>query len=311
MPAAADLAQVAVGPRAWAVLRDAELLVGPPPSDQWRPQRRAAAADCRLPTWDRRGRLWVARGGELLRWTGRWEVIDRRGAPILQILPGPGGLVLLSGYAADPAPVRSRVWWLPDGGRASAIGGIPPTWRTWRLGWAAHPDGVRLTACVHKATRYWRVPHHGYFVFLWRSGRVEPCWLGSRLARPYLAAVHATLRPGRADRLVSLEVDGAGERRVAVYRPIGFGYEHEWDSPPVPGGSDLHSGGNWVLLQGLTAVPWVRGLTWDGQQYRLGEPQPEPAPPAAQAALPDGRLVAFTSPGWVTLVLSGPSGGNR
>lgn len=251
---------------------------------------------------DGQPRLVAAQGEASLDLSSQPPARQRLPLPIRQLLPTPDReqLVLLVGRGDGPVPTESAVYHLVrPGATPTLVDAVQPTWRAWRLGWARAGGGWRLVAATHKQTRYWRVLHNCLFVFDWQDHQAVPWWLGSRLSRPYRDAVHGPLREASDDRLVALETTAERQTVVMVYRPMGFGYQGEWESAAVPGAERLMCLGAAVLVWGQRdGNPWWARLRAEGEQYRLLDlPEPPPAPEAVVPA-PDGHWAGFWAGAW-------------
>ncbi len=247
------------------------------------------------------GLLVGARGAALLR-LDSGATLARLPAPIRQLLPAtePPGVVILTGTDGDPAPAESTVWWLDGVGLAPRrVTALEPHWRTWRIGWARCDGQTRLVAATYKATRFLPFLHRCLFVFEWSAPRATAWWLGSRLSRPYQDATHGDLRADGADRLVSLEADQEGDPVLAVYRPIGFGYEGEWSAPAPAGASRVVTVGDHVLVTGRSdAAHWARQLVADGAEYRLSESLAAAPDSTGLVSLDPSRLAGYWGGQW-------------
>lgn len=125
-------------------------------------------------------------------------------------------------------PARERTVQVARGGRM-LWQGVPHRWRPWKLRVAdVLGNGKRAIAVgIVKATRHFPTPHNALFLYQFDGSTVEPLWLGSALARPYLDFTFARLRGNRAEKLVAVEVKRNGRQCVAVYGWRGFGFEKE------------------------------------------------------------------------------------
>lgn len=87
-------------------------------------------------------------------------------------------------------------------------------------------DGGRdIVVGVYKKSRYDPVMAKRPFVYAWDGKHLVPKWLGSRLSRRFDDLAVGEMDGRRGDELVALERDGAGNRRVAVYRWYSFGFD--------------------------------------------------------------------------------------
>ncbi len=244
--------------------------------------------------------LLGARGKSLLRLdlpAKRWAEIGTLPAPILQLLPGEGGAMVLTGTAEQPVPDQSAVWWVQwtpvfAVTRVEAIGDNDHPWQLW---WATVDGEQRLAAATHRATYYARFPHHCMFLYAWKDGKATPCWLGSRLSRPYREAAHADLRADGRTRLIALEETRDGGLGLSVYTPAQFGYTSEWRTESLPGLERIAARGTIVICTGNddagNARTWILQVKADG--YEL-VPLPE-TPPSLNAVT---ALDATSIAGW-------------
>jgi len=249
--------------------------------------------------------LLGARGTALLRLdlpAKRWVELGALPAPILQLLPGDGGAMALTGVAGHPVPAESAVWWVRwtpafAAARVEAIGDNDHPWQLW---WATVDGERRLAAAAHRATYYARFPHHCMFLYAWQDGKATPRWLGSRLSRPYRDAAHADLRADGRTRLIALEETRDGGLGVSVYAPAQFGYTGEWRTEALPGLERLAARGSAVLCLGKDdagkARAWRLRATDDGYQLAL---LPE-APPSLDVitTIDDARLAGWWEGAW-------------
>ncbi len=240
--------------------------------------------------------LLGARGREILRRgnDGRWRRIGRAPVAIRQLLPardGQSGAVLLT---------RDAVWWAvwKRGFTCRRVRAVKPEYHPWQLNWADVPGEARLAVATRTATPFAPFPHNCLFVFTWHGGKAAPCWLGSRLTRPY---TEVTTMP-RADgvtRFVALETTRDGGRGVSVYHPIQFGYTNAWRTEAVPGLLHLALGVDTVLCWGRTedGHPRAWRLLPDGAEYRLAEITPTLPHPEALTEI-HGQLVGWWDGEW-------------
>jgi hypothetical protein len=251
--------------------------------------------------------LFGLRGDRVLRLDlagSAWETLAELPQPALEAIAAPDGspaLVVLSGWPGDPVARDGHVWRLPlaAGSKPLRLGAVQDGFRPWRLWPSRDGDEPRFVVATYKATRFWPVEHRCMFVFSLRGETCAPAWLGSRLSRPYIAAAHADLRGDGRWRMISIEETEAGDRVVSVYAPIGFGYEGEWCSEPLPGVEEVTAFGATVLLWGHDGEG--RPLAWrllrDGDGYRLAAVADAPPEPA-QVTLRGGELVGWLAGNW-------------
>ena len=252
--------------------------------------------------WRNEPVLLAARGRTLLRLNHsgrRWETLGKAPAPIREIAPSPdgsAGAMLLTGSPGGTIPPDGAVYWAswPRRFRCTRVKAVKDTYRPWQLCWTRAGEEQRFAAATYKATTFMDFEHNCLFLFTWQGNKAEACWLGSRLSRPYIDVTHADLRSDGYWRMVALETAQEGGYLLSVYRPIGFGYESEWQLTEVMSDlSEVAAYGNIVLCReaestGTEACAWQ--LLPEQEGYRL---QPLPAsPPAlkAVARVDDGHL---------------------
>lgn len=229
--------------------------------------------------WHGAPALLGARGTRLLRLDlarRRWQTLGRLPAPIREIHPAPDGApyaLVLTGTPARPVPAGGAVWrvgWRL-GRSCVRVTAVKRIFRPWQCWWTHVDDEQRLACATYKATPYVPFLHNCMFLFAWDGRRAEKRWLGSRLSRPYLDAVHADLRGDGQWRMAAVEETRDGKHGLSVYHPIGFGYEGEWRLEAMPGLEHIAAIGGLVLCAGHDAagVPCAWRLLPQADAYRL------------------------------------------
>jgi hypothetical protein len=239
----------------------------------------------------------------------RWTTLGTLPAPILQILPAREGAMLLTGSPALPPPTTNAVWWARwtpkfTATRVEAIGKNDCPWQLW---WAEVPGERRLAAATYRATQFAQFEHNCMFLYTWKNGKTTPCWLGSRLSRPYQEAAHADLRADGKTRMVALEVTRNGGLGLSVYTPIQFGYANEWRTETLPGLEHLTTVGSVVLCRGhdTEGNAWTSVLLTEDDGYAL-TPLSEALPvPEALAQTGPKQLGGWWNGAWHAITIPG------
>ena len=87
-------------------------------------------------------------------------------------------------------------------------------------------DGrVEIGVCVYKTAKFHPVPAKRPFFYALQDGRLQPVWLGSRLARPFADYRLFDLDGDGVDEIVSIESVQSGNQLLALYDWKGFGFE--------------------------------------------------------------------------------------
>ncbi|MHB9107711.1 MAG: hypothetical protein ACYDCO_11705 [Armatimonadota bacterium] len=258
-------------------------------------------------TWNGTATLLGGQGKTLLRFdpaARAWVKVGSLPGSIREILPArdgrPGAVVLTGG--AEAVPKDGAVWWA-TWGKAFAcarVGAIKPNYRPWQVWWSARDGEERLAVATYKATKYAPFEHNCMFLFTWQDGIAEPCWLGSRLTRPYLEAAHADLRGDGRWRLAAVEKTKDGGRGLSVYEPIRFGYANEWKTEAIPGLQHVAAFGDAILCSGTDAagavVAWQLLPEADG--YRLAALSEAPPSLDRLTRIDADRLAGWWDGGW-------------
>lgn len=82
-----------------------------------------------------------------------------------------------------------------------------------------------IGVCVYKTTKFHPVLAKRPFFYRLTDGNLEPVWLGSRLARPFLDYIIWDVDQDGAKEIVSIEKTKEGGCLVAMYDWKGFGFE--------------------------------------------------------------------------------------
>lgn len=97
-------------------------------------------------------------------------------------------------------------------------------------------DGVaELAVCVYKTAEFHPVPARRPFFYQIKEGELEPVWLGSRLARPFVDYILYDVDEDGIDEIISIELLENGKKVIAVYDWKGFGFEVETLSRELEG----------------------------------------------------------------------------
>lgn len=87
-------------------------------------------------------------------------------------------------------------------------------------------DGIQeIGICVYKTTKFHPVLAKRPFFYRLTDGQLEPVWLGSRLARPFLDYIVWDVDQDGMEEIVSIEKTKYGDSLVAMYDWKGFGFE--------------------------------------------------------------------------------------
>lgn len=120
-------------------------------------------------------------------------------------------------------------------------------------------DGVmELAVCVYKTAEFHPVPAKRPFFYDIVKGRLEPVWLGSRLARPFADYIIADADEDDIDEIISIEFLENGSKMIAVYDWKGFGFEVKCLSDELEGAAVFLSNVNFrdegirIKLEGVT-----------------------------------------------------------
>jgi len=257
-------------------------------------------------TWNEKSALLGGNGKMLVRLdpaAHAWVPLGTVPGTIRQILPAPDqpAAIILTG-GAGTTPTDGAIWWA-TWGKAFAcirIEAVRPDYRPWQIWWSAKDGEARLAVATFKATKYAPFEHNCMFLFTWKNGNAEPCWLGSRLTRPYFEAAHADLRGDGRWRLAAVEETRDGGRGLSVYEPIQFGYASEWKTETIPGLQHIAAFGDIILCSGRDAagatVAWQLLPEDDG--YRLAALPAAPPSLDLLICLDATRLAGWWDGGW-------------
>ncbi len=87
-------------------------------------------------------------------------------------------------------------------------------------------DGVtELAVCVYKTAEFHPVLAKRPFFYDITDGELEPIWLGSRLARPFLDYILFDVDQDDIDEIISIELMENKNKVIVVYDWKGFGFE--------------------------------------------------------------------------------------
>lgn len=267
--------------------------------------------------WNGTPALLGGQGKALLRFdpTKRaWAAIGSVPGVIRQILPArdgqPAAVILTGGEGA--APKDGAVWWARwgTGFTCARVTAVKPNYRPWQAWWSACDGEPRLAVATYKATKYAPFEHNCMFLFIWQDGVAEPCWLGSRLTRPYLEAAHADLRGDSRWRLAAVEEMQDGGCGLSVYAPMQFGYANEWKTEAIPGLRHIAAFDDVILCSGRDAagndIAWQ--LLPDGNGYRLATLSDPPPSLDRLTRVDAARLAGWWDGGWHMVSLPGIPG---
>ena len=264
-------------------------------------------------TWNGKPALLGGRGKTLLRFdpaARAWAEIGSVPGVIREILPARNGhpaAVILTGGEGS-VPKDGAVWWATWGKAfpCARVTAVKDTYRPWQVWWSVKDGEERLAVATYKATKYAPFEHNCMFLFTWQDGAAEPCWLGSRLTRPYLEAAHADLRGDGNWRMAAIEETKDDDRGLSVYEPIQFGYANEWKTEAIPGLLHIAAFGNTILCAGRDAagadIAWQ--LLPDGDGYRLAALPAAPPSLDLLTRLDAARLAGWWDGGWHVVSLN-------
>jgi len=186
-----------------------------------------------------------------------WEVLGYAPATIREIHPAPDDTsraLLLTGDPEHPAAGDGAVWLADWNGLTgiSRVPGVKDDAHPWQLWWMRAQNQQCLACATDKTSPAVTAKLNGMYVFSWNGHEARPRWLGTRLSRPYLDATYADLHHDGQWRMAAVEVAEDGRRSLAVYRAVGFGFEGEWRSDPLPGLERVAAFTTLVLGWGVT-----------------------------------------------------------
>lgn len=132
-------------------------------------------------------------------------------------------------------------------------------------------DGVaELAVCVYKSAEFHPVPARRPFFYQMKAGKLEPVWLGSRLARPFVDYILYDVDEDGIDEIISIELLENGKKVIAVYDWKGFGFEVKTMSRELEGEAEFLTNINrreeGIMLEiGGVSV----GMDLDGEEIHL------------------------------------------
>ena len=123
-------------------------------------------------------------------------------------------------------------------------------------------DGeMELAVCVYKTTKFHPVLAKRPFFYGMKEGKLEPVWLGSRLARPFDDYILADVDHDDIDEIVSIEFLEDGGQVFAVYDWKGFGFEVKAVTEKLAGQA--------AFLNHLHGKQGDIAVEVDGERYQL------------------------------------------
>jgi len=264
-------------------------------------------------TWNGHNVLLGCRGKVLLRFdqkTSAWAPLGSVSGTIREILParnGQSAAVIRTG-GAGMAPKDGAVWWATwaKGFTCVRVAAVQAAYRPWQVWWSAKDGEERLAVATYKSTKFAPFEHNCMFLFTWKNGAAAPCWLGSRLTRPYVEAAHADLRGDGQWRLAAVETTQNDGRGLSVYAPIQFGYANEWKTDAIPGLQRIVAYGEFILCFGHNTAgdPLAWQLLPDGDKYRLVLLPEAPPAPETLTRIDDHRLGGWWDNAWHIIELT-------
>lgn len=263
--------------------------------------------------WNDTAVLLAARQQTLLRLdtaNKAWIELGTLTAPLREILPstdGKPGALLLTGTPGDLVPKDGAVWWADwtQAFTCTRLAAVKENFRPWQIWWTQNDTEQRFAAATYKATQFAPFEHNCMFLFTWKDGDAEACWLGSRLTRPYIDATHADIRGDGQWRMIAVEETRDNGHGLGVYIPIGFGYGSEWHTETILGLQRVAAYGNTVICWGhdMQNRPCAWQLLPDGDAYRLSPLTLSPPSPEAVAYVSESHLAGWWGGAWQSITL--------